>query len=349
MNRKRSRSGPAVADLRRAVEAGERVPFYLLYGEEEYERDATAAWLSQALAPDAAPDFNIDVFHGDTVVPEDFHKAYDAYPMMAGHRLVLLRACEKLAAAALEALADAVAAPAATTVVIAVGGKVDMRRKFFAQCARQGRAVEFRPPYDNELPQWVQRHSTSQGLKLDAEAADLLRLYVGANLRELAGEIAKLATYAGAEKNITRHAVERVVGLSRSTSIFELTDAIGHRDHPRSLALLHQLIEQGEDHGRTIAMMCRHFRLLLRAQNLLGAVLPRAELASRLGVAPFFLKTYLDQASRYPSEQLWDGLGALLEADSRLKSQSRRQGSGIMDLLLYRLCVGTSGRGVDRG
>ena len=336
------------ADLRQEVSSGKRVPFYLLHGDEDFERDNTCAWLVKALTPEVAPEFNVDVFHGDSFVLEDFLKVYQAYPMMASHRLVVLRGCEKIPGGSWTALDGILESPADTTLLVVSGGKVDLRRKFFAQLARKGRGVEFRVPFENQLSQWTQGYARQQGWKVESDAADLLRLYIGSNLRELASELGKLATFVGEGQPITRQAVEQAAGLPHSARIFDLTDAIGHQNQQRSLQLLHNLMEQGEDSGRAVAMISRHFRLLLKTQTLFNASLSREQIAARLGVAPFFLKGYLEQARKYPAQRLWDGLGGLLEADIRLKSLGRRQERLVVDLLVHRLCARPMPRGVDR-
>ena len=339
MSKSRARRGIGVEELRREIESGKRVPFYLLHGEEEFERDETCAWLADLLTPDQARDFNVDVFRGDDLVLQDILQVYASYPMMASQRLVLLRGCEKLSTEVCRGLEGIVEAPLESTFFIAVGGKIDLRRKFFQQLAKQGREIEFRVPFDNQIPQWIQRHVRKQGLAIEPEAVDLLCLYVGGNLRELAGEIEKLSVFVGEGEKITHQAVERVVGASRSTSIFEFTDAIGARNHPKSLLLLQRLLEQGEEPVRAISMIYRHFQLLLKAQTLVGKSLSRDGMAGQLGVSPYFLNSYLNQARRYPRGSLWAGLGALLEADLRLKSQGRRQEPLVMDLLVQRLCA----------
>jgi len=337
VNRPAGRKGPE--ELRREVEAGRRFPFYLLHGEEDFERDAACAWLMEALAPQAAREFNVEVFHGDEFDLEKCLELYCAYPLLASHRLLLIKGAEHLAAEQCRRLEPLVEAPAETAVLVVVGDKVDMRRKFFQQLAKKGRAAEFRPPFDNQLPQWIQRQAEQRGLRLDAEAVDRLRLGVGSSLRELAGELEKLALFAGEGQRITGQLVDQVVGGGRAGTIFNLTDAIGQQDHPRAAQLLRALLEQGEEPGRIAWMINRHFQLLLKARDLAQQRLPREQLAGRLGISAFFLNAYLEQARRWPAQGLWEGLGALRWADDQLKSRGRRQERAILELLLCRLCA----------
>ena len=73
------------------VANGDLHPFYLLYGEEEYEREALAVELIEQLAPVQARDFNIDIIRADRFDLLDFMQIYESYPMMAEMRLVVLR------------------------------------------------------------------------------------------------------------------------------------------------------------------------------------------------------------------------------------------------------------------
>ena len=237
---------PTPADLRQSVAGGNRLPFYLLHGDEDYERDSAYTWLVDHLTPEA-PDFNIDVVRGEGFDVQRFLDLYQAYPMMASHRLVVIKACDKLTAEECRSVEQVTSAPADTTVLVAVGGRVDLRRKLWQQLSKAGMAIEFRVLYDNEVPRWIDEHAKSRHLRLEPGVADLLRLYVGNNLRELATELEKLATYAGDGREITRASVEDLVGTSRSTSIFEFTDAVGQLRYARAQELLHELLDDGQE------------------------------------------------------------------------------------------------------
>ncbi|MCC7264473.1 MAG: DNA polymerase III subunit delta [Candidatus Latescibacteria bacterium] len=336
MSRPSARKG--AEDLRQEVEAGTRAAFYLLHGDEDYERDALAAWLIGKMAPPAAREFNLEVFHGDQFPVDRFLDVYYSYPMFTSHRLVVIRGCEQLNAECCRSLEAVVDRPAETTVLVAYGGKVDLRRRFFQQLGKKGRAAEFRPPFDNQLPQWIGQHAQRRGLRMDAEAIERLRQAAGPGLRELAGEIEKLALFAGEGARITADLVDHVVGSHPQGDIFALTHAIGQRQPGKAANLLRSLLGQGEEPGRMLWMIHRHFQLLLKAQELMRQRVPREELASRLGVAPFFLDRYLEQARTCRTAHLWDGMGALLWADDQLKSRAHRQEEALLELLLWRLC-----------
>ena len=329
------------ADLRRAIEKGERRPFYLIYGDEGLERERLVDWLVDALTPSAAPDFNVNTFHSDSLELLEFLRVYESYPNLASHRLVILRGCEKLTPANCRDLEVIAESPSSTTILIATGEKVDMRRKLFAVMARLGLATELRAPFENKLPQWIKGCAHDENLTIDPDAIEMLQMVVGPNLRELASEIAKLRTLLGDGGRVSRKIVEEVVAPSNGGAVFELADSIGNRNYIKSQQLCRRLLIAGEEPGRILAMIIRHYRILLKAKDLQeDRSIAKTQLASRLGVPPFFVSRYVDQSRLLSAEELWMGLSVLLEADRRIKSMGRRHQGSIIDLLVQQLCLG---------
>lgn len=338
MSVRRASGRPTADELRRRIEAGQVPPFILLHGDESYERERLYRWVLERLRPAVATDFNVDVFHGDSLDVERLLEVYYAYPMMAPRRVVAVRGVDRLPAPQCKALEPLVDRPAQTSVLLATGAKVDGRRRLFAQLAKQGVALEFRPPFDSRLPDAIRDMGAERGLRLSPEAIDRLRLCVGAQLAELANEIDKLVLYAGDGAQVDAACVEELVGASRGSSVFDLTEAVGCGDRRRAVALLHGLLEQGEEAGRIVPLLARHLQILLRTQVLEGRGLAREEMARELAVPPFFLASYRQQARGLPSAALWRGLTALRRAEELLRTGgSRSRHRAILDLCLSSL------------
>ena len=325
-------------ELLAEIAKGDVRPFYLLHGDEEYEREALVASMIEALVPVQVRDFNLDVLRAERLEVLDFFQVYETYPMMAESRLIVLRDAEALAADQCRGLERVFATPVETSRLLVVGRKVDMRRKFFRELSRKGRALEFKPPYDNQVPQWIQRYAKREGIRVEPVAIQLLSQYVGAKPRELVSEIEKLVSFVGVGQPITASAVERVAGITHGASVFDLADALGKGQGKLAQKLMQKFLNQGEEPTRAVAMITRHFQLLLKAKMLMGKSLPRDKMAAELGVAPFFLSGYLEQAQRRSASWLWAGLSALREADWCLKSQGRRQEHLVLELLVAKLC-----------
>ncbi len=333
------------AEVRASIDAEEAAPFYLFHGEESYGRERLYRDTLARLRPAVAPDFNVDVFHGDSVDTERLLDIYNSYPMMAPRRVVVLRDADRLPAPQCKALEPLVETPSGTTVLVAMGGKLDMRRKLFGQMSRQGMALEFKIPYENKLPELIREMAAERQLELAPEAVDRLRMYVGVQLAEMSNELEKLSIYLGDRPGpVTAQDVEDLVGVSRDASVFDFTDAVGRGDRPQAVELLHSLLSQGEEPHRIIPLLTRHFQLLLRTQQLEKQRLARDEMARALGVAPFFVDSYRKQARASSAAVLWRGLMSLRRADELLKTGGgRTRYRAVMDLCLSTLTPNTRG------
>ncbi len=339
MSKRSARRRLSAADLVAHVQAGKKAGFYLLYGEEGFDRERATDWLIQQLAPDAARDFNTDYLNAEHIQASDILSVYAAYPTLAQHRLLVLRRCEHLNAEACRQLEAMVDHPMETTIVIATATKVDMRRRLFQQLDREGLVVEFRTPYQEKLPGWIQSWARRAGGSIEPAAADMLALLIGRNLRVLAAEIEKALTFVGAGGCITPDAVRQVTGATASSSVFALADATGQGDMARSLALARQLVAHGEQPIHIVAMLARHYRMLLQARSLMDRGMRDARIIAReLSISTFFVNGYMEQAQLRSPEATWRAIGALLQADSRLKSLGRRQGMLVLELLILDLC-----------
>ena len=341
MNRKQRSplSSDSSEEIRRDIGRGLLHSFYLVYGQEEFGRTSFVDWLLSQVVPEQAREFNLDTFRAPRFDPLDFLHIYQSYPMMAERRVLVLTECDNLNPDQCKAIEPVVDRPVDTSCVVLIGSKVDMRRRLFQQVGKRGKVAEFKPPYDDRVADWIKRQVRNMGLKIEPGAADLLCMYIGNSPRELVGEIEKIVTYLGSRKTpISPSAVEAVTAVSRQVNVFDLADAVGARKARAALSMLNRYLDQGEDSNRALAMIVRHFSLLLRIKVQIEKGISKEDIAKLVGISPFFAGNYIEQASRYSLGYLWRCMGLLRRADLQLRSMSRKQERGIMDQLMVHLC-----------
>jgi DNA polymerase-3 subunit delta len=84
-------------------------------------------------------------------------------------------------------------------------------------------------------------------LSLSDEALEIFTLSTGGDRRIMENELEKLDLYLGAQRReVTADDVRQLVPLSRAGIVFELGNAIAARDLSRAVAVLDQLLFQGE-------------------------------------------------------------------------------------------------------
>ena len=335
---KRRKSKPTVSpdEVLRRLREGDISPLYFLYGPESFERDEMLGAIVESTVAEPSRAFNFDVFHASDMDPAETVTRALAFPMLATRRTVVVKGVDHLPESAVPALLSLIQAPPETTVLILTADGIDARKKLFAQLRSSAVCVEFKTPYERDLPGWIRGRMEAAGKRIDADASRLLQLRVGCQLRDLANEIEKLLILVGERETVTREDVDRSVTDSRTATVFELADAVGRRDPSAALASLRHLMDQGESPIGAVALLIRHIGILRKARWLRDSGLPRAELARRLKLPMFFLPNYLDQAAGFDDASLYLAFDALHEADDHLKS--RPDAATALARLVCRLC-----------
>jgi len=308
----RGASGIDVADIAR----GRVAAVYLLSGERLLVDRIVAAL--RELVPAAQRAFNYDVFDADRLDAGAVVQAARTLPMMGKRRVVLVRGAGGLAAGELDKLAPYVAAPAPETVLVMTAEKFDTRLKFFAAAKKAGAVVDkLEAPYESRMPAWIEDEARRQGVKLASGASARLYQVVGRDLGRAAAALEQLALYA-AGRAVTVDDIDDVIADSRERNVFELCDATFVGQRVRALVAARRMLAARESAIGMVAMLARHARQLLRIKAL-GARPSEGDIASALGIPPFFARPLGEQARRYAEPGLARILGLLAQADRDLK------------------------------
>ena len=321
----------------RAVAKGDLGPLYYLYGDEPYLLEKALKRLLDTVVPDFR-DFNLNIFYGKECKGVEAADAAQTLPMFAERRAVVIKEADALSAAALETLAGYIQSPSPSTVLVLVGEKPDQRKKFILDFKKKGEMVEFKRPYEDQLIPFIRSEAALHGKKIAPDAANALVYMIGANLQELASQLEKVATFAGARDPLTLDDIKAVASDTRIDSVFDLADSLGRRNFPKALRALGKLLGDGEAPVYVLAMITRHFRQLWSVRELMDKKLPQAEIGKAAKINPYFLKGVMEQAKNFRVPELQGFFERFYETDLALKSSGGRP-----NLLLERLVMDICG------
>jgi len=312
---------PSPASIAAAVKKGDIAPIYCLTGERFLVDTAVAAIRAAVLAEaGAGAAFNHDTFDlKENGVGVAIGTAR-TLPMMAKRRLVVGKAIDEVKAADLEPLLAYIEDPNPSTCLVLYGDKVDVRLKAFAALRKRGFLQVFAPLRDNALAGWLRSEAHGRGIDIKPDAASALATLAGPDLGRLAQALEQLAIYVGAERAIGVDDVEDLVAETREHAIFELTKAIGMGDVPRSLSLTANMLRNREPPLKIQFMLVRQVRQIWRAKELAAAGASRQDIASAVGINPYFLDDILLPAKRMSRAALERALERLFQADLLLKT-----------------------------
>lgn len=173
----------------------------------------------------------------------------------------------------------------------------------------------------SEAGRWLHARAGERGIAIEDAAIDTLVELIGAQLRTLASELEKLATYAGT-RAITADDVRLLTPQARDESVFALVDAVVEGHGAVALRVLAQMIEDGGSPPILLqAMLARQFRHLVRATELLEARADEAAIASATGVRNSFALGKLVRQARATNRAAAEaGLRAVERSDQLVKT-----------------------------
>lgn len=300
---------------------GQLFPLYLLYGDETFLIDQSVELIDKmTLQTEGVRDFNFSMFYGDDADPSRICDAVETLPMMSPFRLVIVKDAHELSDKDWDILTPLIENPVPSTVFVLVATKIDKRKKPIKKAIEKGCAVEFKRPYDNQIPEWIVSLAKKHDLKLAADAVELFHQMVGSNLQDVDAELAKLKVYVAPRKEAQSDDLLKVVSRVRVDSVFDLTDAIGRNDRARALDCLINLLDNGQNEVGVLALISRHVRILKLVSDGVREGLSGQRLSARAGVSPYFLRVYMDQARSWSDRKIERTFQALLDTDRALKS-----------------------------
>ncbi len=269
---------------------------HAVVGSDESGVKTAAAQLAAQLTPPDAGDFGVEVIDGCADNADQAAarirsaiEALQTLPFFGGGKLVWLKNANFLAdnkigtsAAVQEALENLSA-----TLEGDLGGgevkfllsapEVDKRRSFYKALAKRAELQVF-DKLDSSRGGWEEAaldlvHSLGQKrrLRFDPEALDLFVLLTGGDRRTIENELEKLDLFLGEkERRVTWENIRTLVPLSRAGVIFELGNALAARNLEQALALVRQLLDQGESAiGILLVALIPTVRNLLLAKDLM--------------------------------------------------------------------------------
>ncbi|MCD4664010.1 MAG: DNA polymerase III subunit delta, partial [Bacteroidales bacterium] len=260
-----------------------------------------------------------------------------SYPMMADRRLVIVKDIHKYKAPALKHLAEYVAKPSKSTCLVVTVPEKIKSGKWINSMVSSAVAIDCRQLYENEIVTWIKNYVQVKKMEIEIQAVHLLQEQVGTSLLNLVNELEKVQVNIHPRTKISVADIQKITSISKQSTVFELCDAVGNKNFPKSISILNNLLDRGEKPTGVIVQLTRHLSNLLKIRESIRLRKSSAkELAAVTKVNPYFINKIKQQANNFKSEQLRQAFDYLATADLHLKT-GYQQPKLVMELLLYNL------------
>src|SRR6266704_1562353 len=218
-------------------------------------------------------------------------------------------------------------------LIVLVDEVLDASNPLLKTAGLCGQVIQCMLPKGAALESWITKRAKSIGVSISPDAAALLANFIGNQLRLLANELDKLATYAGNGAIIHVDDVRKLSAQVQEARIFDLTDALAQRNRKQALDILHDLLADGEPPLKLISTITTQVRSLVLVKELAQKGMRPPQIATTLGMAPFVATKAAQQVSKFTPAQLEGAYRQLLATDAALK-RSRMAPEMALDLLV---------------
>jgi DNA polymerase III delta subunit len=295
------------------------LPVYLLTGSDRPKHLRALHRLRVRFGPEAVEQLSAEVASGADAVAAC--NALGLFGAAGGGRLVIVEGVDRWRKADLDAVAEYLGSPVDGAVLALVVDGALRGSALSDLCAKHGQVLKYDVPRSNNLHKWVQAELKRLGVSSDADAARALVELVGDDTVALAGEMEKLAAWAGGEP-VGLADVEQLATPGREAAAWALTDAWGQRDLPALLEACELALERKEPFLLSVGL-ASHVGRVRAGQALAEEGLGTREIAARLKMKEFPARKALQHAERYSRAELDSALVRLAELDAAIKGASR--------------------------
>ena len=287
------------------IKAGNIKPIYFLMGEEPYYIDKLSEYIEDTILTEDEKAFNQTVLYGRDATIEDIASTAKRYPMMAERQVVIVKEAQDLAKT-IDDLENYVSNPMESTVlVICYKYKtLDKRKKLVKMLDKIGVVFESKKLYENQVGQWITRVLHGKGYTIEPKANAMLVEFLGNDLNKINNELEKLQIILPKGSTIAAKHIEENIGFSKDFNNFELLNALGSKNQLKAYQIV-QYFSDNEKANPLVVTTSTVFGFYVKLLKYHGLKDKNPKnVASVLGVNPYFLKDYDLALKNYPMKKV---------------------------------------------
>jgi DNA polymerase-3 subunit delta len=323
-------------------------PVYFLFGPEDYLIEVEIQrLLGQTLSPKER-ELNLHLFSGEDDSGQEIVHAAQTIPMFSQYRFVLVKEADRIDEEKMDVLLKYIQNPSPTTCLVLRAQTLGPWKGYRVEVEKVGKVIEYPRLKGRALVSWVRKKMTEKGKTISEDAADYLIEVVGDQLQSLENTLEKAFLTVGEKQTIELSDLEGVISEVKVSTIFDLTEAIGHQNLEKALGILEKaigsktiLFKKEEEASKMddpipllLSMMARQYRLLWRVKEMTSHQYEIGEVAKILRMSSWNIRKLMDQEKTFPESSLREGILKCHQTDLAIK-----RGRGPKELLMEKLVI----------
>lgn len=305
-------------------------PVYFLHGDEPYYIDFISDYIENHVLNDMEKEFNQTVLYGRECDILSVVSTAKRYPMMSNYQVVIVKEAQDVKNLVSKSekddddknpLINYILHPQKSTLLVFCYKykAIDKRTRLAKAINKHAILFESKKLYDSTIPGWVTAYLKNKGYSIEERAAMLIGEYIGNDLTRIANELDKLCLNISKEIMIDSSLIEKYIGISKEFNVFELQNALGIKNVLKANRIINYFAanEKSNPLVMTLGNLYSYFNKLMASQMLSDK--SEKNIASELGIHPFFVKDYVKATANYKSQKLIEIFSLLREYDLKSK------------------------------
>jgi DNA polymerase-3 subunit delta len=323
-------------------------PVYFLYGPEDYLIEEEIQKLLDRTLSQKERGLNFHLFSGEEHGSQEIVQTAQTIPMFSQYRFVLVREADYMDEKNVETLTEYIRKPSPSTCLVLHGQTTGLWKKHRKEIEKAGKVIEYTRLKGRALVSWMKNRMKEKGKILSDEAANYLMEVVGDHLYNLDNALEKVFLSVGENRTVELSDMEEITSEVKASTVFDLTDAIGHQNLEKALGILEKAMEskailfrkeeEGSKSGDPVplllSMMARQYWSMLVIKQMSSQRRDAEDLARALGTSPWNIKKMIDQGRNFSEASLREGIQKCHQADLAIK-----RNRGPKDLLMEKLVI----------
>ncbi len=299
------------------IKSGEYSSIYLIYGEEDYLKKQYKDKLKNAIIGEDT--MNYSYFEGKECTAKDIIQMGDTLPFFADKRLIIIENSSFFKSANDE-MADYLKNTPDYLIIVFIESEVDKRNKVYKAVNSNGYICEMKQQPTSVLIKWIAGILKKEEKTIDRQAIELLLSKTGASMDNIRSELDKLISYCLDKSEITQQDVEAICTTQTVSRVFDMITAIAMKRQHQALELYYDLLTLKEPPMRILYLIVKQFNGILQVKEELADGMGNAQIASKMGVAPFIVGKYVTQAKYFSIDEIKQALNDCVDVEERVKN-----------------------------
>lgn len=313
---------------------------YLVLGKEDFLKKEFLKDLRRRFFPNG-DDFNHQEFNLEKAPLSSVIDFLQTAPFLGEKRLAFAFGLDELEEDEKKALlAFAKKMPPTAALALISEEASAKKNSFLEKLSELAEVAACQPPYERELPGWIEARAKKGGKSIDRAAIPILMERGGKDIASLGSAVEQLLVYTGTREKIQLKDVETLLGKSLQGDSFLLVDALLAGDLKRCFEIASMLFTEGTRAFELVAVIASQMERLRKAGAMVAEGREPRDIGLEVRVPPYFLDKFMRQVQAFSGGRASRALKALLDCDEAIKTGKMSDRIAFEKLLLEICLVG---------